>query len=257
MRNMGATERLIEGLPDDIQKLLQAYAKEAKGVFGEQLEGLLLYGSAVRGEFLPGRSNLNILLLVSSYDSAVLKQYSVLHRRWSKEQIVVPLFLTEEELHMLAAVFPLEFLEVQEQHRVLGGRDPFIGFHVKTDRLREAVVQGLASHVLRLRQRYVEGGGDDEATTILLPLSITSIVPLLRGVQRLLGRPLLSHSDAVISDVAEQLKLDLQGLLDAWLLKRGQISPGSHEVPRLFDRYLQAATLLARTVAQLPQSGQQ
>ena len=257
MRNMGATERLIEGLPDDIQKLLQAYAKEAKGVFGEQLEGLLLYGSAVRGEFLPGRSNLNILLLVSSYDSAVLKQYSVLHRRWSKEQIVVPLFLTEEELHMSAAVFPLEFLEVQEQHRVLGGRDPFIGFHVKTDRLREAVVQGLASHVLRLRQRYVEGGGDDEATTILLPLSITSIVPLLRGVQRLLGRPLLSHSDAVISDVAEQLKLDLQGLLDAWLLKRGQISPGSREVPRLFDRYLQAATLLARTVAQLPQSGQQ
>ena len=90
---------------------------------------------------------------------------------------------------MSAAVFPLEFLEIQEQHRVLGGRDPFIGFHVKTDRLREAVVQGLTSHVLRLRQRYVEGGGGDEATTILLPLSITSIVPLLRGVQRLLGRP--------------------------------------------------------------------
>ena len=68
------TERLIEGLPDDTQKLLQTYVKEVKGVFGEQLEGMLLYGSAVRGEFLPGRSNLNILLLVSSYDSAVLKQ---------------------------------------------------------------------------------------------------------------------------------------------------------------------------------------
>ena len=81
-------------------------------------------------------------------------------------------------------------------------------------------------------------------------------LPLLRGVQRLLGRPALSHSDAVITDVAEQLKLDLQGLLDAWLLKRGQISPGPHEVPRLFDRYLQAATLLTRAVEQLPQSGQ-
>ena len=249
-------ERLIEGLPGDTQKLLQTYVKEVTGTFGEQMEGLLLYGSAVRGEFLPGRSNLNILLLVSSYDSAVLKQYSVLHRRWSKEQIMVPLFLTEEELHLSAAVFPLEFLEIQEQHRVLGGRDPFIGFHVKTDRLRDAVVQGFASHLVRLRQRYVEGGGGDEATTILLPLSITSILPLLRGVQRLLGRPPLAHSDAVISDVAEQLKLDLQGLLDAWLLKRGQVSPGPHEVPRLFDRYLQAATRLTRAVAQLPQLGQ-
>ena len=251
---MGLTERLIEGLPDDTQKLLQTYVKEVKGRFGEQLEGMLLYGSAVRGEFLPGRSNLNILLLVSSYDSAVLKKYSALHRNWSKEQIVVPLFLTEEELHISAAVFPLEFLEIQEQHRVLGGHDPFIGFHVKTDRLREAVVQGLTSNVLRLRQRYVEGGGSDDATLILLPLSITSFIPLLRGVQRLIGRPVLSHSDAVIKDVAEQLKLDLQGLLDAWLLKRGQISPGPREVPRFFDRYLQAATLLTRAVEQLPQS---
>jgi hypothetical protein len=252
---MGTTERVIEGLPDEIQKRLQTYVKDVKGRFGEQLEGMLLYGSAVRGEFLPGRSNLNILLLVSSYDSAVLKQYSALHRQWSKEQIVVPLFMTEEELHISAAVFPLEFLEIQEHHRVLGGRDPFIGFHVKTDRLREAVVQGLMSHLLRLRQRYVEGGGSDDATTILLPLSITSTLPLLRGVQRLLGRPVLSHSDAVIKDVAEQLKLDLQGLLDAVLLKRGQISPGPHEVPRLFDRYLQAATRLTRAVEQLPQSG--
>jgi hypothetical protein len=250
------TERLIEGLPDDTQKLLQTYVKEVKGAFGEQLEGMLLYGSAVRGEFLPGRSNLNILLLVSSYGSAVLKQYSALHRQWSKEQIVVPLFLTEEELQTSAAVFPLEFLEIQEQHRVLGGRDPFIGFHVKLDRLRETVVQGVTSNLLRLRQRYVEGGGSEDATTILLPLSITSTLPLLRGVQRLLGRPVLSHSDAVIKDVADQLKLDLQGLLDAWLLKRGQISPGPREIPRLFDRYLQAATLLTRAVEQLPQSGQ-
>ena len=243
-------------MPGDTQKLLQTYVKEVKERFGEQLEGMLLYGSAVRGEFLPGRSNLNILLLVSSFDSAVLKQYSALHRRWSKEQIVVPLFLTEEELHLSAAVFPLEFLEIQEQHRVLGGRDPFIGFHVKTDRLREAVVQGLMSNLLRLRQRYVEGDGSGEATSLLLPLSITSTVPLLRGVQRLLGRPVLSQSDAVIKDVAEQLQLDLQGLLDALLLKRGHISPGPHELPRLFDRYLQAATLLTRAVEQRLQSGQ-
>ena len=253
MKNMGATERVIEGLPDETQKLLQTYVKEVKEAFGDQLEGLLLYGSAVRGEFLRGRSNLNILLLVSSYDSTVLKQYSPLHRRWSKEQIVVPLFLMEEELRMSAAVFPLEFLEIQEYHRVLDGRDPFIGFHVKTDRLREAVVQGFTSHIVRLRQRYVEGGGTDEATTILLPLSITSTIPLLRGVRRLLGRPSLSHSDAVISDVGEQLNLDLQGLLDAWLLKRGQISPGPREVPRLFDRYLQATILVTRAVEQLPQ----
>ncbi len=245
---MPTSERIIEGLPHETQQLVQAYAKDVKAAFGDRLEGLLIYGSAVRGEFLPGRSNLNMLLLVTAYDAAALKAYAPLHKRWSKEQIVAPLFLTEQELAHLSLLFPIEFLEIQEHHRALGGRDPFVGFHVPTQHLKEQVVQGLASHVLRLRQRFAEGGGTDDAVTILLPLSIASTIPLLRGLQRVLGRPVLAHSDTVIADIAGHLKLDLQGLHDALLLKRGQISPGPSEVPRLFDRYLLNVTSLAEAV---------
>lgn len=248
---MAISERIVEGLPDDTQRLLQAYAKDVKAAFGDRLDGLLIYGSAVRGEFLPGRSNLNMLLLVTSYDAATLKAYAPVHKRWSKEQVVVPLFLTEQELNSSSPIFPLEFLEIQEYHRVLGGRDPFVGFHVKTNRLKDQVVQGLASHVFRLRQRFAEGSGTDDAVTILLPLAITSTIPLLRGLQRVLGRPVLTQSDAVLNDVANHLTLDVQGLRDALLLKRGQITPGRGEIPRLFDRYLQSATALATAVVTL------
>src|SRR5574341_83964 len=248
---MATTERIIEGLPDDTQKLLHAYVRDVKGLFGEQLEGVLLYGSAVRGEFLVGRSNLNVLLLMSSYDQALLKGYSAIHRRWSREEIVAPLFLTEEELRSSAPVFPLEYLEIQEQHRVLGGRDPFLGFRVETAQLAAEVRQGLAASLFRLRQRYVEGSATDEAALILMPLSITSLLPLLRGIQRMQGRSVLYQSGAVIKDVAEQLALDLQGLQDALLLKRGQITPGRKEIPRLFERYLRAVTVLTNKVAGL------
>jgi hypothetical protein len=252
---MTTTQRIIEGLPDDTQKLLHAYVKDVKALFGEQLEGVLLYGSAVRGEFLLGRSNLNVLLLVSSYDQALLKGYSAIHRRWSKEQILAPLFLTEEELRSSAAVFPLEYLEIQEQHRVLGGRDPFVGFRVDTARLSAEVRQGLMGSLIRLRQRYVEGSATDEAALILMPLSITSLIPLLRGIQRIQGRPVVYQSDAVIKDVGEYLGLDLQGMQDALLLKRGQISPGRKEIPRFFERYLQAVTALTSKVAGLVREG--
>jgi hypothetical protein len=239
------SERTIEGLPVETQRLLPAYAKDVKAAFGDRLEGLLIYGSAVRGEFITGRSNLNMLLLVTTYDAATLKAYGPVHKRWSKEQIVVPLFLTQQDLDDTSSIFPLEFLEIQDHHRVLGGRDPFVGFHVRTHRLKDEVIQGLAGHVFRLRQRYAEGGGADDAVTILLPLSITSLIPLLRGLQRLLGTPVLTQSDAVLTDVADHLKLDLQGLHDALSLKRGQITPGPGEIPRLFDRYLRASSALA------------
>lgn len=250
---MATTERIIEGLPDETQKLLHIYVKEVKALFGEQLEGVLLYGSAVRGEFLEGRSNLNLLMLVSSYNEALLKSYSGIHRRWSKEQIVAPLFLTDEELRSSASVFPLEYLEIQEQHRVLGGRDPFVGFRVETGRLAAEVRQGLTGSLFRLRQRFVEGQATDEAALILVPLSMTGLLPLLRGVQRMQGRPVIYQSDALIHDIAAQLSLDLRGLLDALLLKRGQITPGHKEIPRLFERYLQAVTALANKVTGLAQ----
>jgi hypothetical protein len=242
---MATTERIIEGLPDDTQKLLQAYTKDVKSTFGDQLDGLLVYGSAVRGEFLHGRSNLNLLLLVTGYDAAMLKRYEPVHKRWNKEGVVAPLFLTEEEIRTSSALFPIEFMEIQEHHRVLGGRDPFVGFHVDAGRLGDAVLQGLASHVLRLRQRFVEASGANDAVLILLPLAITSAVPLLRGIQRMRGWPVLAQSDAVIQDVADRLHLDLQGFQEALMMKRGIITPGPSEIPRVFDRYLLAATAIA------------
>ena len=242
---MATTERIIEGLPDETQKLLQAYTKDVKSTFGDRLEGLLVYGSAVRGEFLPGRSNLNLLLLVTGYDAAMLKRYEPVHKRWNKEGVVAPLLLTEEEIRTSSALFPIEFMEIQEHHRVLGGRDPFVGFHVHAGRLGDAVLQGLAGHVLRLRQRFVEASGANDAVLILLPLAITSTVPLLRGIQRMQGWPVLAQSDAVIKDVADRLHLDLQGFQEALMMKRGIITPGPSEIPRVFDRYLLAARAIA------------
>lgn len=241
-------ERIIEGLPEETQRLLQGYAKDVKSAFGDQLEGLLIYGSAVRGEFLPGRSNLNLLLVVADYDASVLKRYGPVHKRWSKEGIITPLFLTDREIRTSSALFPLEFLEIQEHHRVLGGRDPFVGFHVDVTKIADAVRQGLAGHVLRLRQRFAEAGGANDAVMILLPLALTSTVPLLRGIQRMRGWPVLTQSDAVIKDVADRLQLDLQGFHDALMLKRGIITPGPSEIPRVFDRYLKAATLLLEAI---------
>jgi hypothetical protein len=245
---MASTERIIDGLPDETQKLLQVYAKDVKTVFGEQLEGLLIYGSAVRGEYLPGRSNLNLLLVVNRADATTLKRYESVQKRWSNDGVITPLFLTEQEIRTYSTLFPLEFLEIQEYHRVLGGRDPFVGFHVDMGKVGDAVRHGLVGHVVRLRQRFAEANGANDAVPILLPLALTSTVPLLRGIQRLRGWPVLTQSDAVIKDVADRLQVDLQGFHDVLLLKRGIISPGPSEVPHLFDRYLVAATTLAEVM---------
>jgi predicted nucleotidyltransferase len=224
-------------IPSEVQQLLQRYVKETTALLGSQLEGIVLYGSAVRGEFLPGRSNINLLLMVSGYDREVLRRYAKTHKRWSREQFVVPLVLTEPELTRPGLVFPLEYLEIQEQHRVLWGRDPFIGLHIDRTHLAYQVRQELQGNLVRLRQRFIEGGGTEEAIAMLLPLSLTALLPCLRGLQRLAGQPPLFQSDALLAGIQTMTGIDLAGLTDVLQLKRGIITPGPVEVPRLFDRY--------------------
>ncbi len=245
---MVGSEWVIDGLPDEYLQQLRTYVKDVQRLYGDALDGVLLYGSAVRGEFLPGRSNLNVVLIVKSARADQLKKYGAVHRRWAKEQIVVPLFVTLADLPAMSLVFPLEYLEIQEQHRLLAGQDPFVGFKVDQRHLLAEVLQSLRGNLLRVRQRFIEGGGTEEAITILLPLSLTAILPVLRGVQRLLGRPALSQGEPLLKDFETFLSIDLSGLRDAWLLKRGQISPGQKEIPRLMERYLESLERLVQAV---------
>ncbi|MEY4527314.1 MAG: hypothetical protein RL768_1033 [Nitrospirota bacterium] len=245
---MVGSEWVIDGLPDEYLQQLRAYVKDVQRLYGDALDGVLLYGSAVRGEFLPGRSNLNVVLIVKSARADQLKKYGAVHRRWAKEQVVVPLFVTQADLPAMSLVFPLEYLEIQEQHRLLAGQDPFVGFKVDQRHLLAEVLQSLRGNLLRVRQRFIEGGGSEEAITILLPLSLTAMLPVLRGVQRLLGRPVLSQGEPLLKDFETFLSIDLSGLRDAWLLKRGQISPGQKEIPRLMERYLECLERLVQAV---------
>jgi predicted nucleotidyltransferase len=244
---MQSVDWTIDGLPEETQRLLKSYVKDVTKLYGNELEGILLYGSAVRGEFLSGRSNLNLLLVMSSYDLAVLKKYDSIHKRWSKEQVVVPLFLTADDLQSASFAFPLEYQDILECHRLLWGQDPFVGLKIDARYLAGEVLQALRGNLLRLRQRLVEGRSTEEAMTILLSLSITALLPALRGLQRLLGRPVLAHGEPLLKDLEVHLKVDLTGLRDALLLKRGHISPGQKEIPRLMDRYLESLTKLMTT----------
>ena len=245
---MSPIDWTIDGLPDETQKLLKSYVKDTTKLYGEELEGILLFGSAVRGEFLPGRSNLNVLLVMSSYELAVLKKYDALHSRWSREQEVVPLFLTTADLQSASQAFPLEYQDILECHRLLWGQDPFVGLKIDTRYLTAEVLQGLRGNLLRLRQRLVEGRSTDEAITILLSLSITGLLPVLRGLQRLLDRPVLAQGELLLKDIESHLELDLAGLRDALALKRRHIDPGKKEIPRLMDRYLENLTRLITAV---------
>ena len=230
-------------IPESVRATLRPYLAQVQKLFGDTLEAAILYGSAAGGEYLPGKSNINLLILLAKQDTGLLAQYAALHKRWQKEQIIVPLFLTTAELKSSLDLFPLEYLEIQEQHVLLAGHDPFPEIRIDLKNLRSQCEQELRGNLLRLRQRFVEGGASTEAITMLLPLSLTALFPCLRGLLRAAGRPMERSADTVLKAVRQHWSIDCTAFQDVLNLKRGIISPGPAEAPRLFDRYV--ATLQA------------
>jgi hypothetical protein len=248
-------EGLLQELPAEVRQTLRSYLKEVTALFGSALQGVILYGSAARGEFLPGRSNINVLLLLAPCEPSVLQQYARVHRRWNREGIVVPLFLSEAELQQSANVFPLEYLEIKEQYILLAGRDPFPALHIDQRNLPWQCEQEIRGNLVRLRQRFVEGGGRQEALTILLSLSLTALLPCLRGLVRLLDGPVPKGTEALLTELSSSLGFDSTVLQEVWKLKQGQISPGPVETPRLFERHVASLQALIQRVAQLKTEG--
>ncbi|MCA9421070.1 MAG: hypothetical protein KC592_08635, partial [Nitrospira sp.] len=160
-------------LPEDLRETLERYLKQLQKDWGADLEGLLLYGSAARGDFIAGRSNFNFLVLVREHSVGGLQSAGKLHRQWGKHQIIAPLLMTADELARSRDLFPLEYLQMQDHHVRLAGRDPFGAEQIDDKQLGWQCEQELLANVIRLRQRFVEGEGRAEAIQALLILSIT------------------------------------------------------------------------------------
>lgn len=242
-------------LQEDAHEPLRGFLRSVNQRQDLTPQAILVYGSAARGEFLPGYSNVNLLILLEQVTQPVLQAWAGLGKTWDSEKIIAPLLLTQEDLRQSSDVFPLEFLNIRDHHVLLQGTDPFPDLPVNAARLLFQCEQELRGNLLRIRQRYVEGWARVEAVQALLPLSLTALIPCLRGVYRLLDRPSVTKSDAVLRELNVALNLDPTVFLEVWQMKRGLSTPGKHAFPKLLDRYLAELSRLADRLETMKQEG--
>lgn len=216
-------------LPEEMQDILSRFVGQIHQQWSADLVGLVLFGSAARGDFITGRSNINVLLVVQNLSVDHLRRAGQLHREWGKQQIIAPLLMTNDNLARSRSLFPLEFLQMAQHHVVLAGEDSFGEIQIDTARLGWQCEQELMANLLRVRQRFVEGEGRIEAIQALLLLSITAVLPCIRGLLYCLGQPSKETDMPILEALSTTLQFDPTIFLDILKVKRGLSSPGSLE----------------------------
>lgn len=179
---------------------VERFAESVAAALGDRLVALLLYGSAARGTHVPGRSDVNTLLICDAVDEALFVRLEPAVREWGRAGHPAPLILTEREWRTSADAFPIEYEDIREAHRVLAGRDPWRGVTVQREHLRGQLEHELMGKLVRLRQAYAALRGDPKQLARVIVGSAAGFFTMLRATLRLAGKTPPVPPDALVRE---------------------------------------------------------
>lgn len=209
-------------LPEELRPFLEEFQQDLTRAAGDNLAGLIVFGSAIRGGYRKGTSDVNLVVLLRDTSASKLRDIAPAIKRAWRALRVEPLLLKPSEVADATDVFPTRFLDIQRHHLVLFGEDPFHDLRVAPEHLRLRVEQELRNLLLRLRRRYV-ALVEEPATLSAQLMSITApLVIELETLLRLTNRPVPTGGEAaVLQAAAEAFGLDGPALLQLLALRAG------------------------------------
>ena len=219
--------------------------RDLGGVFRDRLVSVVIYGGQVDGN---ATAALHSLALVSSLTADDLAACAHLSGEWTRRGIGTPLILPDTEFRASLDVFPLEYGEIVRAHTLVYGADPFAGIAISQGDLRLACEAQAMSHLLHLRQGYMQTAGRLPAIARLVSQSAPAFAALLRNVARLSGVQSSDRMEATRQG-ATAAGLSMTTVDAILALETPSALPAS-DPARLFPDYLAAVERLAAAVDQ-------
>jgi len=225
---------------------LKSMLERLRQALGDALRGVVLYGSAARGDDHAPTSDFNLLVVARDLEPKNLEALGPCIARWRARGHHTPRLFTPELIAESADVFPIEFLDIRAAHLVLHGDDPFERLEVRRVHLRLQCERELREKLMRLREAYVEAHPARRDLERLLRESYSSFLALFRGCLRLLGEEPPARDAAVVAAFCVRAGLDAKPFAEIEALRRG--AKGADDLKDLFSRYYRELTKAIRTV---------
>ena len=229
---------------DSVERVVTPFLAAADAALGAGYSALL-YGSAARGDYVHGRSNINLMLVLDDPSPGRLRALAPAFAAWRKTAAEPPLLISRAEWARASDVFPIEITDMRAGYKVLRGADPLGSTRVDRRDLRQALEREFRGKLLRLRQGYAAAAGDAKRLGELASGSIAAVLVLLRSLLTLAGRPVPANPTSLAGEAASLLGV-APGALTTPVERRGQ--RGWQCTPIEFEEYLQAVSRAAEYV---------
>jgi len=208
-------------VPKDPRDIFPSVVDDYKGVFSDGLVSIIVYGSTACGEYVAGTSDINLMIVVSE----------------DKDYVRTSL-----------DVFPIEYLNFQNCHEVVYGKDILDELTFDPYLLRLQCEREIKGKLLLLREGFLETRGKGRYIQELISDSLHAFIAIFNGLLHLKGKELPRNGRDVVTEICATFGLDsvvFERLLD---IKAKRIKPSAKELTELFKSYLKEVRRLWKVV---------
>jgi predicted nucleotidyltransferase len=234
----------LAALPPATHAPLQALTEGLERAEGANLAALVVYGSAVRGGYEPGQSDIDVIVVLNDTGLPHLKAIAepLMLARFSGR--VEAMVLKRDNIPPACDVFPLLYDDVRQRHVLLSGRDPFLDLEIKDTHRRLRIEQELREARIRMRRAVVDALGSEANLAGAVARKVKQIRGPLHALLLLKGTPTDDRLEAVLEATGKAYAVDtaplhrpasapeaahaaLRAVLDAAIQDVDRLEPGS------------------------------
>ncbi|HZQ21571.1 MAG TPA: nucleotidyltransferase domain-containing protein [Terriglobales bacterium] len=238
------------------EKQIEEFVNKLRQAAGDNLESVILYGSAASGEYIDDQSDVNLLCVLRDTSLPKLQRLSTTLDWWTRKEQPAPLITTRQEIESSADVFSIEYFDMQKRHRVLFGDDPLANITIPMRLHRAQVEYELREKMILLRQRLLLAGSRKDRLWTLLLDSLPSFSALFRHALMAFDGQCSPSGREAFTAIGSRLGIDSSAFLDVLEVREGRVNARQFNVESLAARYLAAVEQVTATVDKMLDSEQ-
>jgi predicted nucleotidyltransferase len=218
------------------------------GAYGSNLLSLFVYGSAATPDYRPGISDINLGIVLLQNDLENVERGAAVLETLSNQGVKAPFFFTRHYLLNSADVFPIEILNMKEEHIVIYGDDPLREVQITLPALRLQAERELKGKVLHLRTAYLSSLQRKDLAAPVLQASAREFFAIFKALVYLKTRKFPRTRDETIKQMWELFKMDAAVIIETIHGK----ARDQAEQKTIFKKYISTIDAISQSVDSMP-----
>jgi len=242
--------QILDSLPirDRDKDAIKKYVSAIKQKFGDDVLSIIIYGSAVKDNYFPGASDLNLMVVFPEFTSEKLKAISPIAKGFRGRNRIESFVTGLNDIETSTDVFPIRYLDIKKHHRVLVGKPIFDKIEIDSSNLRFDLERQVRNISLRLRQMYMHSNYTAGELRTMVVSNFSGFSRHLATLLYLMGVETPVKKEDIIRKAGEHLDLDVSVLEKIIQLKQGGNTPPRTAMLKIFDEYLKIVNIVVETV---------